>query len=247
MRSLRNVILIFIFLPLILFGQILFLQGGDVKSDQISLTVVYDNNPHDKNLQTDWGFSCLIEGLQKTILFDTGGNGKILLSNMEKLDIDPKKIDIVFVSHNHSDHTGGLKNLLSANSNIEVVNLDDSKEIVKGALSTGKTGLIVREQSLIVDSKKGPIIITGCAHPGIVNIIKRAEALIKKDPFLVLGGFHLKDMSRSKIAKIIESFKFLGVKKVAPCHCTGKAATEAFKEAFGDNFIPIGVGSRMNI
>jgi len=53
------------------------------KSLQVS--IVYDNNAFGENLKADWGFSCLIRGLEKSILFDTGTNGKILLSNMEKL------------------------------------------------------------------------------------------------------------------------------------------------------------------
>ena len=46
----------------------------------IVISVVYDNNEYDPKLEAAWGFSCLIEGTEKTILFDTGGNGKTLLS-----------------------------------------------------------------------------------------------------------------------------------------------------------------------
>jgi len=59
-----------------------------------------------KDLQADWGFSALVEGENiSRILFDTGANGNILLSNMEKLNIDPITIDKVFISHAHFDHT----------------------------------------------------------------------------------------------------------------------------------------------
>jgi len=62
---------------------------------------------------------------------------------------------------------------------------------------------------LIIDSKKGLIIITGCAHPGIVNIVKRAKGLMKKDKvYLVLGGFTillylaLKNLKNCKLKRL---------------------------------------------
>ncbi len=78
----------------------------------LSITVSYDNNPYKERLTTAWGFSCVIRGTEKTILFDTGGNGSILLTNMEKLGINPKEVDLVVLSHIHGDHVGGLASFL---------------------------------------------------------------------------------------------------------------------------------------
>jgi len=64
----------------------------------MKITIVYDNTAFRKDLQADWGFSALIEVKGRKILFDTGANGRILLSNMEKLEIDPKEIEDVFIS-----------------------------------------------------------------------------------------------------------------------------------------------------
>jgi len=64
----------------------------------MKITIVYDNTAFRKGLQADWGFSALIEVKGRKILFDTGANGRILLSNMEKLEIDPKEIEDVFIS-----------------------------------------------------------------------------------------------------------------------------------------------------
>ena len=52
-------------------------------------TIIYDNTAFRKDLRADWGFSALIETNGKKILFDTGGSGSILLSNMTKLEIPP--------------------------------------------------------------------------------------------------------------------------------------------------------------
>lgn len=50
----------------------------------LDLTVVYDNNPCDERLETRWGFSCLVEGPEKTIIFDVGGEGSVLLKEYGK-------------------------------------------------------------------------------------------------------------------------------------------------------------------
>jgi 7,8-dihydropterin-6-yl-methyl-4-(beta-D-ribofuranosyl)aminobenzene 5'-phosphate synthase len=72
--------------------------------------IIYDNTRYHKALQADWGFSCMVYGGGiPTILFNTGANGQILLSNMRKLDITPKMIDVVFISYAHFGHTRGLR------------------------------------------------------------------------------------------------------------------------------------------
>ena len=74
----------------------------------LSISVVYDNNTYKEGLSEAWGFSCVLKGAEKTILFDTGEDGSILLSNMEKLGIHTKEIDLIVLSHFHDDHVGGL-------------------------------------------------------------------------------------------------------------------------------------------
>jgi len=67
----------------------------------MKLTIVYDNEVYkkDMDLKSDWGFACLIETKHDTILFDTGANGEILLSNMNKLNINPRDIKKIVISH----------------------------------------------------------------------------------------------------------------------------------------------------
>jgi len=87
----------------------------------MKITLVYDNEVYKKGLKADWGFSCFIE-IENTpkILFDTGANGSILLFNMKKLNIDPKSIEEVFISHAHWDHTGGLSDFLEINKTAKI-------------------------------------------------------------------------------------------------------------------------------
>ena len=81
-------------------------------NERLTLIIAYDNNAHNPDLQTAWGFACLVETGGALILFDTGGDGSILLRNMAEPDIDPQAIDIVVLSYAHNDHTGGLSRLL---------------------------------------------------------------------------------------------------------------------------------------
>ena len=86
----------------------------------LAVRIVYDNYPFDKKLQTAWGFACVVTGLEKAILFDTGGDGRILLANMRACGMEPGEIDAVVLSHIHGDHTGGLGAFLEANSRVTV-------------------------------------------------------------------------------------------------------------------------------
>lgn len=246
-------------------GQIVLAQENTstTAAKDLSITVSYDNNPYKERLKTAWGFSCVIRGTEKTILFDTGGDGPILLTNMEELDINPKEIDLVVLSHIHGDHVGGLFSFLEKNREVvvylpksfpkgfkngvkgygaKVVEVQGPLKICEGIYSTGELGAWIKEQSLIIHTEKGLIVITGCAHPGIVKIVDKAKDLVKDDVLLVMGGFHLGGKGEVEIEKIVSSFRKLGVSYAGPCHCSGDNARQLFKEEYGENFINVGVG-----
>jgi 7,8-dihydropterin-6-yl-methyl-4-(beta-D-ribofuranosyl)aminobenzene 5'-phosphate synthase len=115
-------------------------------------------------------------------------------------------------------------------------------KICENVYSTGQLGKWIKEQSLIIQTDKGLVVIIGCAHPGIVKIIKTVKDLMKDDIFLVIGGFHLEWASKGRIEKIISTFKRLDVRYVGPCHCSGHKARSLFEKHFGSNYINIGAG-----
>jgi 7,8-dihydropterin-6-yl-methyl-4-(beta-D-ribofuranosyl)aminobenzene 5'-phosphate synthase len=170
---------------------------------------------------------------------------------MEKMEIDPKKIDFVFISHHHGDHTGGLAGILKIKPDLKVYepeSFSGSTQIVNEVWTTGPLGSSIKEQSLIINSEKGLIIITGCAHPGVINIIKKAKEMFPdKTLYLAMGGFHLSEASDSELKNIISDFRELGVQKVAPCHCSGEKCRELFKEEYKDDFIENGAGKIIEI
>jgi 7,8-dihydropterin-6-yl-methyl-4-(beta-D-ribofuranosyl)aminobenzene 5'-phosphate synthase len=231
---------------------------------ELKLTIVYDNNEFDPQLETKWGFSCLVEGLKRTVLFDTGGDSDTLLGNMKKLKIAPKQIDIIVLSHIHGDHVGGLSGFLEENRDVivylpesfpesfkeetssfgaEVVEVSQAEELFSNVYTTGELGNGIKEQSLIVTTSQGLVVITGCAHPGVVNIVNKAKDMMAgKTVYLVIGGFHMSGVSAHQIQSVIEGFRQLGVRKVAPCHCSGDETRKLFREKYKEDYINSGAG-----
>lgn len=228
----------------------------------VTFTIVYDNNAYDPALRTDWGFACWVETDEVTVLFDTGGDGAILLQNLEQLNLDPGRVDAVVLSHAHGDHTGGLAALLDrgvrptvyvpasfsdqfkgqVGARTELVEITDAMIIGPGIHTTGQVTSGLVEQALAVETSQGLVVVTGCAHPGIVKMVRRANEVAGDGIALVLGGFHLGSASAAQVEGIIADLRSLGVEQVAPCHCTGDKARQAFADAFGDDAILAGVG-----
>lgn len=186
----------------------------------MKVTIIYDNTVFKKDLKADWGFSALIEVKKKKILFDTGGRGSILLSNMKKLGIVPEEIHDIFISHSHFDHTGGLSAFLDCNNEVkvwaphsfrgvksvkEVIDIENPGELYKGIWTTGELEGI--EQSLCIETKKGIVIIAGCSHPRMESIRGTASEFGKVCG--IIGGFH---------GNRPESLK--GLELICATHCT---------------------------
>jgi 7,8-dihydropterin-6-yl-methyl-4-(beta-D-ribofuranosyl)aminobenzene 5'-phosphate synthase len=234
---------------------------------EFHVTVVYNNVAYSDEMELGWGFSCVVRSSDRTLLFDTGGDGRVLLKNMEKLGIAPQEIGAVFLSHNHADHTGGLLDFLRQNPKVAVyvpqsfshalnkkiknpytriVPIGEATRLYGNVYTTGEMGRGIIEQSLVLDTPRGIVVITGCAHPGIVNIVRRAKQLLQKDICLVMGGFHLHSQDATENERIILALKEMGVQKVAPSHCTGEDAISQFERAWGKNFIAGGCGARLS-
>jgi 7,8-dihydropterin-6-yl-methyl-4-(beta-D-ribofuranosyl)aminobenzene 5'-phosphate synthase len=247
---------------LMLAGRLLPAQGRAVR-----LTYLYDNTTATEGGKADWGFACLVERAGRTVLFDTGARSDILRQNLSALRIDPARVQAVVFSHEHGDHTLGIDALpavpglpvylgehfrlpppsvaaldrigarrvaLTASGAIEVApGLHASEEISQGG---------AYEVALVADTPAGSLVVVGCAHPGIVFMLKRIADTTHRAIHMVIGGFHLLNTPPEDVKKIVAEFKALGVSWVGPTHCTGERAIALFREAYGDRFIPGGVG-----
>jgi 7,8-dihydropterin-6-yl-methyl-4-(beta-D-ribofuranosyl)aminobenzene 5'-phosphate synthase len=181
---------------------------------------------------------------------------------MSQLGLDPFDIDHVVLSHVHGDHTGGLEALLSTGiqpvvwvprsfpmafkervrSMTEIHEVSGPVTVTDGIHTTGELGSAIIEQSLVLESERGLVVITGCAHPGIVDIVARVKESHPGELYLVVGGFHLAGNSHTEVQQIAIQLKGLGVQKLAPCHCTGAEATRLLAEEWGADFVTCGVG-----
>lgn len=231
----------------------------------MDITVVYDNRTDRADLQPDWGFSCVVESDYTTMLFDTGTHPQILAHNMDALGFAMTDIDRVMLSHEHYDHTGGLEPVVQSNAGIEViipvsfsdqfkqgveadggriVEISEEQQLADGIATTGPVGHAIVEQAMVLLTADGPLVITGCAHPGVVEMVRAGQRVYDEPVEYVLGGFHLNSAPRREVLEAIQELQDLGVAYAGPCHCTGDAAIAEFRDAYGENFLPVEVGWR---
>jgi 7,8-dihydropterin-6-yl-methyl-4-(beta-D-ribofuranosyl)aminobenzene 5'-phosphate synthase len=213
----------------------------------MKLTIIYDNEVKKPELAADWGFSCLIE-LENAppILFDTGASGSILLHNMKELRIAPDAFGLIVISHLHGDHAGGLRTILELNKDAEiylpasfigtipgrkVVKVKNAAQIGENVFSTGELGGI--EQSLAIKTNQGILVVAGCSHPGVGNILDAAAKFGKV--YGIVGGFHgFSDFERLADLSLI-----------SPCHCT--AYKSEIKLLYPEKCLECGVGMTLEL
>jgi 7,8-dihydropterin-6-yl-methyl-4-(beta-D-ribofuranosyl)aminobenzene 5'-phosphate synthase len=311
------------------------------ETTNVSITVLVDNRADlivkstetvkyfdDEPLLAEHGFSALIDlkNADMRILWDAGISETALLENMRLMEIDPKSITKIAVSHGHGDHTGAMTAVLKAmevwppegrkwepDATIEEMrryaaghrvpliahpaafretwSIDDDgikygpffgppraeweaagAEIVlsEGSYQLGPgcwtTGMVPRlsfetsgiptkmyyrdgdtfaqhfiedDQAIVINVKdKGLVVLSGCAHSGIVNTVRYAQAISGVDTvWAILGGFHLARTSDGDIQRTIEAIKQLTPKMIVPSHCTGFKAISRFSAQMPEEFV----------
>jgi 7,8-dihydropterin-6-yl-methyl-4-(beta-D-ribofuranosyl)aminobenzene 5'-phosphate synthase len=104
------------------------------------------------------------------------------------------------------------------------------------------------DQSLILDSERGLILILGCAHSGMINIINYVTERTGKDKFYaIVGGTHLDFLTPEQLEESIKTLKKIKIEKIGVCHCTGMRAAFRLQHEFGDRFFYGHVGSSLNL
>ena len=254
----------------------------------------------------EWGLSMLVEVDGARILMDTGLSFSTV-HNAQVLAIDLATIDRIVLSHGHTDHTGGLRDVLKIKGEVEVIAHPDiwrakytrrdgeEKEdyigvpylreelenrgarfnlvrepvhLTEHVITSGEipmlsgyeeieNNLFVKEKggfhpdpladdlALIIDTDFGLVVILGCAHRGIVNTLRHAQALTGKDAiYAAIGGTHLFRASRERIEKTIAELREMGVKKLGVSHCTGFHASARLVQEFGDIFFLNNAGNQ---
>ncbi|WP_455369656.1 MBL fold metallo-hydrolase [[Eubacterium] cellulosolvens] len=100
------------------------------------------------------------------------------------------------------------------------------------------------DQALSINVRdKGLVILTGCAHSGIVNTVKHVKRITGIEQiYAIIGGFHLEKANDERIQKSIKELEEIGLKRIYPCHCSGKKAISQMVKYFGDFCVPINTG-----
>ena len=249
-------------------GQLTGLSGESGIDSPVTVNVIYDNCVHTPGYLADWGYSIVIEGLEKTVLFDAGTRPDIFKSNIEKTGIDASSVDLIVISHEHLDQAGGMAAFTKMRTGIPIIlphsftrgfieNMDaagyeptlvsDAAVICKNLYTSGEFDFQIPEQCLVLDTRDGLVVMTGCSHPGIVGMLTEIKETFNKDIVSVFGGFHLMNKTRDEMEEIIAGMKSLGIKKCGATHCTGEMQIEMFREAFGDNYFGLGTGNVIEI
>ena len=238
----------------------------------------------------EWGFAALVLVDGERILFDTGARPATVLENAREMKVDLAGVRDVVLSHNHSDHTGGLLTLrrelgranpaslgrahvgrgifwsrpkgegggednfvLGLRAEYEkgggvFVEHDGPAQLLPGVWLTGPVprvhpernwsgtgrvrapeGLIEdnvpEDQSLVFDTDRGLVILSGCGHAGVVNTVEQARRAVREAPLHALvGGLHLFPLDDERLDWTADKLRAFGLENLVGAHCTGLEA-----------------------
>lgn len=236
-------------------------------ASSVTLATVCDDYACDPKFRVSSGFACLIRVGESLILFDTASYAPTLIHNLACLGVDPARISHIVLSHLDSDHIGGLFGILeqaraapvyipassppsfvqkTLSHGSRVIEVSEPMEVCPGVTSTGELGPWIKEQSLVVTTGKGGAVIVGCGHPGIIEIARKVRGM-GQVIYLLAGGFDTGSMTAYQVQALAAELRGLGVKRVAPCHCSGDTARAWLREEFGEDFVENGAGMTMEL
>ncbi|ADL13747.1 MBL fold metallo-hydrolase [Acetohalobium arabaticum] len=272
----------------------------------MKIKLLVEDTVYRSELLAEHGLALWVEYNEETFLFDTG-QGKVILHNAEKLNVNLDSITKVFLSHGHYDHTGGLEKVLSVNSEVHVYGhpelfipkysnqngelskkgseiaksdiknftpVTETVEVTEGVWIIGEvpnssefekfnpdykrhinkrdTDLITDEfkddQTVFFETSQGLVILLGCSHAGVVNILEYIKEFTNGQKIhAIIGGMHLISADEGRIKKTVDYLATLDFDLLVPLHCTGFTAVKAMKEAFGERVLIQQTGHKLEI
>lgn len=210
------------------------------------------------------GLSILIEVDGQRTLFDTGMRGSYLLHNMDCLNVDVSSVDRVVISHCHKAHIGGMKGFMEArkesvdvfwhpscdkvrnilgrplfseeaSSKMNVHEITEETELSEHLLLLGPTDSDSDgELYLVIKGRDGPVVITGCCHSGVSDVMAHVKASVRRNPGTIVGGTHLHKMKQKDVDPVAASLmKDFGSPMLYLNHCTDQDGITCMRVHFG--------------
>ena len=237
----------------------------------MKVITLIEDTPEEMECDFEHGLALYIEIQQYKLLFDTGATGRFV-GNAAKLGIDLNEIDKVIISHGHYDHAGGLLKFCEINNHAQIYMQKNATEecyykdtyigidnrilnLLQLKLVDGSYKIdddFSHEQSLVICTKKGNALISGCAHCGIINILEAYKKKFANEPMVVISGFHMfknGGYTKEEIANIESIAKKLNKMYTIfyTGHCTGDKAYEIMHKIMKDKLKAIHTGKIVEI
>lgn len=271
----------------------------------LKISILVENTTQHMDMFGEWGLAMAVETDSKRYLFDTGSHGTII-NNSRVMGISLDGLDGIILSHGHSDHTGGMMQILDQHkvpvvyahskvfaqrpipagpgkvrqigcafalndleqAGVNMVYVDSFQEIAPGMYLSGEIPRITEYENvggafqveengefkedkleddiaLIIRLEEGLVIVSGCAHSGIINIIDYAIKKTGEERIVAyIGGTHLLTASPERLDKTIAALQSYDIQKIVVSHCTGFYPAARLYNALGDMVVKGEVGMR---
>ncbi len=107
---------------------------------------------------------------------------------------------------------------------------------------------LIDDQAAFIETPAGSVVILGCAHSGVVNILRYVKTLTGNSPIhMVIGGMHLLKAGAERMDKTVAELRRLDVRRLLPCHCTGSVAVTRLWSEFPDRCENCQVGTVVEV
>ena len=106
---------------------------------------------------------------------------------------------------------------------------------------------ILDDNTVVLDSSKGLVVVLGCAHAGIINILDYISSKLNKNIYAVIGGTHLKPANEDRLKKTIKILKEYDIKHLGVSHCTGSEKSAILSNEFKDRFFFANAGIEFSV
>jgi 7,8-dihydropterin-6-yl-methyl-4-(beta-D-ribofuranosyl)aminobenzene 5'-phosphate synthase len=265
----------------------------------VEISTVIENTSSTSAVSAEWGLSVHVRTPGHQFLLDTGLSGAVV-PNADALGIAPEALDALVLSHGHSDHTGGLRDLLRRRrdplrvvAHPEVFGAKHGRDRKTGRVRYGgipfrrevleslgasfeltaeptwltedivasgqepmKTPFeavadnlllaegdrfvpdpVLDDQSLFIRTNDGLIVVLGCAHRGMINIVEHAREVTGEERVhMILGGTHLGPAPPEQVEATAAAIERIGVRWLGVSHCTGLEVAADLRDRFRERF-----------